>query len=212
MTGPTDEFLPTRRSLLTRLKRWDDQESWREFFDTYGKLIYSAALQAGLSHADAEDVVQETVIGVARKMRGFRYDPATGSFKTWLLLNVRSRIIDHWRKENALKRRLEVHPEPQTGTGALEAIPDPTLNQLEAVWDREWQQSLLESALARVKCKVSAKEYLLFDLSAVKQRPTRQITSSLGVTAAQVYLARHHVGRTLKAEILKLERRMERGA
>jgi len=33
-----DEFIPTRSSLLSRLKRWDDQEGWRDFFDTYWKV------------------------------------------------------------------------------------------------------------------------------------------------------------------------------
>ncbi len=29
------EFIPARRSLLTRLKSWDDPESWQIFFDRY---------------------------------------------------------------------------------------------------------------------------------------------------------------------------------
>jgi hypothetical protein len=31
----TEEFIPTRYSLLSRLQDWDDQESWKDFFDTY---------------------------------------------------------------------------------------------------------------------------------------------------------------------------------
>ena len=40
MDQQPDEFIPTRRSLLSRLKNWDDQDSWRDFFNTYWKLIY----------------------------------------------------------------------------------------------------------------------------------------------------------------------------
>ena len=47
MIKTTEEFIPTRRSLLTRLKEWDDQESWQQFFDTYWRLIYSVALKSG---------------------------------------------------------------------------------------------------------------------------------------------------------------------
>lgn len=68
-----DELIPTRRSLLSRLKNWDDQESWRVFFDTYWRLIYSAGLRAGLTEAEAEDMVQETVISVLKSMRDFQY-------------------------------------------------------------------------------------------------------------------------------------------
>ena len=84
-----DEFIPTRRSLITRLKNWDDQESWQRFFDTYWKLIYSVASKAGLSPADSQDIVQETVLAVARQMPGFHYDPSLGSFKAWLLQMTR---------------------------------------------------------------------------------------------------------------------------
>ena len=208
---PATDFLPTRRSLLTRLKNWDDQEGWREFFDTYGKLIYSVALRAGLSHAEAEDVVQETVLGIAKKMQHFHYDPALGSFKGWLLLNVRSRIADHLRRTARHRQNLEPAGAPPTGTAPLERLPDPALPVLDALWDTEWQQHVLDTALQRVRLQVSAKQFLIFDLAAVKHTPFSQITRSLGVSMAQVYLARHRVGRLLKTEVQKLERELEQG-
>ena len=74
MTIRHDPFIPTRWSLISRLKDWDDRESWKNFFDTYWKLIYGAAIKAGLSDVEAEEVVQETVIteeapGAARGSR-----------------------------------------------------------------------------------------------------------------------------------------------
>jgi len=87
-----DTFIPTRASLLKRLKNWEDQESWREFFALYGRLIFGVAIKAGLTKAEAQDVVQDTAVVVARKLPGFAYDPAIGSFKSWLLLITRRRI------------------------------------------------------------------------------------------------------------------------
>src|SRR6266487_2545077 len=92
------DLIPTRQSLLGRLKRWDDQESWREFFNIYWKLIYRAAVRCGLSDTEAQDVVQETVIDVARKMEHFTYDPAVDSFKGWLLYLTRKRIALQYRR------------------------------------------------------------------------------------------------------------------
>src|ERR1051325_5230097 len=97
-TEARPEFLPTRGTLLSKLRRLDDNGSWQRFFDTYWKLIYSVARKSGLSDAEAQDVVQETVIAVARKMPEFRYDPAKGSFKQWLLLITRRRTCDHLRR------------------------------------------------------------------------------------------------------------------
>ncbi len=65
----SDEFIPTRASLLGRLKNWDDQRSWQEFYDTYRHLIYSVASKAGLSDPEAEDVVQETFLSVFSRPR-----------------------------------------------------------------------------------------------------------------------------------------------
>ena len=89
-----DELIPTRDSLLSRLKDWEDGESWREFFRTYWKLIYATARRAGLDDAEAQEAVQETIIKVCQHMPGFRYDRTRGSFKSWLLQ------MTHWRIKN----------------------------------------------------------------------------------------------------------------
>src|SRR6266566_3998809 len=159
-----DEFIPTRRSLLSRLKNWDDQASWQEFFDTYSKLIYRAATKAGLTDAEAQDVVQETVIIVTKKIPGFKYDPALGSFKSWLLLITRRRIEKQLKKrmpvgvhasacppapgfQGTPKRELQ-HEDTQRTT-TVERIPDPKSFDLEAAWDEEWERNLWDAALTR---------------------------------------------------------------
>src|SRR5881296_1121757 len=98
MEHKADEMLPTRWTLIGRLKNWDDQESWREFFDLYWKLIYGVALKSDLTPSEAQDVVQETIISVCKNIGKFKADPAHGSFKGWLLKLTRWRILDQIRK------------------------------------------------------------------------------------------------------------------
>ena len=57
-SGPAGELVPTRRSLLERLRDLDDHASWQEFFDTYWKLIYCAAVKFGLSDSEAEEAAE----------------------------------------------------------------------------------------------------------------------------------------------------------
>src|SRR6185436_17465109 len=102
----TDSLLPTRQSLLTRLRDWQDQDGWREFFDTYWPLIYRVARQAGLEDGAAQDVVQNTFIYLTRRMPKFRYDPERGSFKSWLRRVTRSRISVFRRRAEAKEPRL----------------------------------------------------------------------------------------------------------
>src|SRR3989442_14227685 len=84
LVAQTEDLLETRKSLISRLKNYSDQESWRAFFDVYSKLIYTTAVRAGLDKADAQDVLQETVISVSKAIRRFKYDSRKGSFRNWL--------------------------------------------------------------------------------------------------------------------------------
>jgi RNA polymerase sigma factor (sigma-70 family) len=202
MSMRIDEFLPTRKSLLTRLKNWDDQDGWREFFDTYWKLIYSVGRKAGFTDAEAQDLVQETMMSLAKKMRGFKYDPAIGSFKTWLLLNVRSRIADHLRKRNAASRPQCVDGDK---TKLLDAAVDPSVRDFDGIWEEEWQRNLLEVALQNVKGEVSARQFQIFELHVLQELPLGMLTSRLGVNIGQVYLAKHRVSQLLKKEVKRLE-------
>jgi RNA polymerase sigma factor (sigma-70 family) len=208
MSTRIDEFLPTRKSLLTRLKNWDDQDGWREFFDTYWKLIYSVGRKAGFTDAEAQDLVQETMMSVAKKMRGFKYDPTIGSFKTWLLLNVRSRIADHLRKRNAASRPQFVDGDK---TELLDAAVDPSVRDLDGIWEEEWQRNLFDVALQNVKSEVSARQFQIFELYVLQELPLGMLTSRLGVNIGQVYLAKHRVAQLLKKEVKRLEAKSNGG-
>ena len=65
MATETDDWLPTRHSLITRLRQADDHAGWQEFFDTYWRLLYGVARKTGLNDAEAQDAVQDCVITVS---------------------------------------------------------------------------------------------------------------------------------------------------
>src|SRR5579863_484913 len=102
-----EELIPTRQSLLSRLKDWEDQDGWKIFFDTYWRLIYGTAVKAGLSDAEAQDVVQETIVSVLKSMPKFKYDSSKGSFKSWLLNLTKWRIVDHLRRRKKIAGKSE---------------------------------------------------------------------------------------------------------
>ncbi|MBI2928560.1 MAG: sigma-70 family RNA polymerase sigma factor [Verrucomicrobia bacterium] len=208
MKNEIDELIPTRSSLLSRLKDWDDQESWRDFFNTYWKLIYGVAIKAGLSDTEAQDVVQETVLVVAKKMQDFKYDPAIGSFKGWLLHTTRWRIEDQRRKRLPEPTLPAYAPEDTARTPTVERVPDPHGFDLDAVWDGEWTKNLIDRALDRVKRQVKPKQYQLFHLYVIKQWPVEEIVKTFGVSADQVYAAKSRISPLVQKEIEYLETRM----
>jgi RNA polymerase sigma-70 factor (ECF subfamily) len=202
----TDSLLPTRQSLLTRLRDWQDQDGWREFFDSYWRLIYSVARKSGLADAEAQDVVQTTFLYLARRMPSFHYDRARGSFKSWLRVVTRSRISVYRRRERTGdKFSRESLPGDEGDEGsAMEQIPDPAVDALDEVWQREWEENLLKTAFRRVRNKVSAQQLLIFRLATTDDLPLTQVAKKLDVSLAQVYLARHRVRKLLKAEVQRL--------
>ena len=208
---PTDSWLPTRQSLLSRLRDWEDQAGWRKFFDTYWRLIYSVARRSGLSDTQAQDVVQSTFIYLARKMPNFHYDRARGSFRSWLRVVTRSRINVYLRKERVNHQFIrEPLPDAQNDEGGdLEEFPDPAGDALYEVWQREWEENLLATAMRAVRSRVSSQQLLIFRLATLGELPLTQVAKKLGVSLAQVYLARHRVGKLLKAEVLRLRRETE---
>jgi|SRR6185312_8560166 len=207
MTQKPDDLIPTRRSLIIRLKNWEDQESWKDFFDTYWKLIYGVAAKAGLTDTEAQEVVQETVIAVAKKMPGFEYDPRIGSFKGWLLHTTRWKIGDQLRRRRKEGGGAERAQKTTTGTSTIERIPDPGGFDLEAEWDREWEKNIFDAAIERVKKQVKAKQYQIFDLYVVKQWPVQKVARTLGVNVGRVYLAKHRVSALIKKELKNLQNR-----
>lgn len=208
MPSDSNDFLPTRWTLLTRLKDWDDQESWRQFFDAYWQLIYHTGLKAGLTHTEAEEVVQEVVISVAKKMPEFKTDPAAGSFKAWLLKITQWRITDQFRKRAREQGRHRRPAEESSRTGTIERIPDPAAGQVEAEWDAEWEKNLLHTALERVKGRVKPELFQMFDLLVTKQWPALKVSRRLRVNLAQVYYAKYKVSALVKRELRKLEKRL----
>ena len=203
---PTEDSIPTRASLLERLKDLGDQTSWNEFYQAYRELIYSVARKAGLNETEAEDVVQDTVISVARKMPGFTYDPAKDSFKGWLLTVTRWRILDQLQKRESHRLATSAaSKEEGTRTSTVERIPDPAGLDLAAIWNEEWTKNLLHSALARIKRQVHPQHYEIYHLHVILEKPVREVARTLGVNAGQVYLARHRVGALLKKEMKRLE-------
>ncbi len=201
-----DDINPTRESLLGRLKNWEDQESWRDFFNIYWRLIYSAAVKSGLNDAEAQEVVQDTVIAVAKKMEEFTYDPAVDSFKGWLLYLTRKRIALQYRRRERDRGKGGTQAAMVEWSPEVEEIPDPAGIRLDAIWDEEWERSLWNAAIARIKEQVAPKQFQIFQLYVLKELPAVEVARSHRVTVAQVYLAKHRISTLLQKELLRLQK------
>ena len=97
MSAETESSLATRPSLLVRLKDWSQQTAWREFDHDSAPLLRKVARKAGLTEAEAGEVMQETLIAVAKKIGEFKHAGNRGSFRAWLYQQAHWRIADQFR-------------------------------------------------------------------------------------------------------------------
>jgi RNA polymerase sigma factor (sigma-70 family) len=192
----------TRESLLSRLRKEGDDESWSVFFESYWALIYGTARHAGLCEPEAEDVVQETVIKLMRDLRQFKYDRQRGSFKSWLLQRVWWEIKMHLRKE---RRRQRLLLTPLEITDHAEEIPDASLAAIEQYWEEQWRKEVYANALEQVRKKASPRTFQLFDMVICGGMRPGEVARRMGVSTMQVYLAKHRIGKMLKSEVQLLE-------
>lgn len=200
----------TRESLLRRVRDWSDDASWQEFFDLYWRMIYSLAVRSGLNEAEAQDVVQATMVAVADNIRRFEYDAEVGSFKSWLCHQARWKIRDHLRRRRREERHLgRGRRGASARTDTVGRVPDEH-DSIEALIERDWEDAVATVALGQIKAKVKPKHFQMFDLYAIKKWPIRQVSETLQVNVAQIYLAKSRIARLLKKQLPLVEAQLMR--
>ena len=160
------------------------------------------ALKAGLREDEAWDVVQETVLTIAKQSLRNAYDPERGSFKMWLWNVTRWRINDQFRQRGKAPQQANAAEDAATTTREpVENVPDTSSNNFSQIWEREWQQNVMKAALERVKMRVSPRQFQIFECNVLQGMNATDVRRLLGVSMTQVYLAKHRVGSVLKKEI-----------
>ncbi len=198
------DWLETRTSLIRRLQEQNQGTSWETFVHVYGRIVYTLSLRAGLDAQDAEDATQDTLATVARLLPQFRYDPARGSFKSWILTIARSKIIDTYRRRQRPARFIPPAPETPDDTAFLERIPDPAILPPDEAMEEEWRQGLLHAARDAVRQRLSPKQYQIYDLHVVREWSVGKVTEALQISPNQVYLAKHRVSEAIATEVARL--------
>ena len=224
MSEESESSLATRPSLLARLKDWSQQTAWREFDHDYSPLLRNVARKAGLIDAEADEVAQETLIAVAKKIGEFKHARRRSSFRAWLYQQARWRIADQFRARARAKLDLESERRPPTrrethgssqcagseagaplSASALETLMPEVDPDFERLWDLEWEDHIRQAALPQIKRRLSARQFQFFDLHVLQGLSIRAAAQAAGTTWAAVYMARSHVGRQLRREIRRLE-------
>lgn len=185
--------LTTDPQLLTDLRDLEADESWQRFCRQYAPSVRGLALRSGLSPEDADEVLQETLVKVARYLPAFEYDRSVCRFRTWLNQIVHQRILACLSRrqrrqltEAALARLAEVSPVAAGVRGEAQGHDE---------------LALLDACLARLRAGVPPRHWQIFEAYVLHGLLVREVARIHGTSAANVYVLRHRLAQRFREEL-----------
>lgn len=200
-------FPDTRASLILRIadaQNAQNARAWDEFARLYQPVVYRIARHRGFQHADAEELVQEAMLAVARAVEGWVPDPERGRFRDWLQRIARNLMINFLMRrkhqvwgsgDSAMQRRLEA-----------ECDPDAAVSQM---FEVEYRREMFCCAAEQVRGDVKENTWQAFWLSTVDDLPALEVARRLGMSIGSVYIARSRVMARLRDEVRRMKEMQE---
>jgi RNA polymerase sigma-70 factor (ECF subfamily) len=183
----------TSLSLLQRLRQPGQADAWQRFARLYTPLLvaWSRRPRYGLQPADADDLVQDVLTDLVRKLPRFQYDPQRG-FRAWLRVVFHHKWVDHCRRVGRLP--------PGIDEGLSEVSSPAAIDPAEV----EEQQLLLRRALELMQEEFEATTWQACWQRVAEDRPAAEVAAALGITENAVHVARSRVLRRLRQEMAGL--------
>jgi RNA polymerase sigma-70 factor (ECF subfamily) len=179
----------TSLSLLARL-RAGDPEAWRRMNVLYAPLLRAWLRPRGLQPADVDNLTQNALEVVVRRLPDFEHNGRPGAFRTWLRGIIGNVLRDHIR---AAGRK------PLGDDALLAEIEDPA-SELSRRWDEEHDQHVLRGLLALAEPEFAPTTWAAFVRTALDGRPAAEVAAELGLTPNAVHVARSRALARLRAE------------
>ncbi|MCG3132715.1 MAG: hypothetical protein FLDDKLPJ_03581 [Phycisphaerae bacterium] len=179
-------MLTTRSTLIERVRRLDDVGGWAEFDRLYRPLLTRYARQRGLSGPDAEDVAQESLEVVFRRIQDFK---KRKSFRGWLRRIVENKVMHQMtRLRRAARGGGDAAIDLACASGGTPA----------EIWERHWNQTHLLYCLSTLREDFAEHTLRSFEMYVLQQRPVDEICRTLGMTRNHVYVAKNRIMRRLR--------------
>jgi DNA-directed RNA polymerase specialized sigma24 family protein len=167
---PAGQFVSTRWTVVlaagdSRLSSARALEALSELCRIYWRPLYLFLLREGIGAEDAQDLTQSFFSELIRDRSFMRADREKGRFRSFLLGALKHFVADARDREQAQKRGGGKIREPFDEATISEAESQVARNerwQADRVYDREWAETLLRQALARLaqECAFAGKEAL----------------------------------------------------
>ncbi len=194
----------TRQTLIQRLKDTENEDAWKEFYDFYKQSIIGWAIRFGCSPAKADDVFQETMVCLLRKISSFEYDPGK-RFHSYLKTIVKGRCYDLFRKESRYIAASGNNSESEQLNFSLDLLSSEKSESISLEDDNIWLSSLVQQALRRVYNKVDQQTYKSFCMYVLENYSVNEVSKRLGnLRVGTIYQQKSRMLQMLEKEFLML--------
>jgi RNA polymerase sigma-70 factor (ECF subfamily) len=186
----------TPRSLFERLRQpGASQADWDRLVAIYAPFLRGMLLCHSLQGADVDDLVQDVLAVLVRKLGQFRHNGKGGAFRTWLRAIVANEVRAFYRR-----RRNRPEPaDPQDEASPL-LLLEQADSELSRRWDEEHDRHVMVRLLEIIRPEFTPPTWQAFERSALQGRPAAEVAAELGLTANAVCIARSRVLRRLRQE------------
>jgi RNA polymerase sigma-70 factor (ECF subfamily) len=178
---------PTSASLLGQLHN-GNEHAWQRLVDLYTPLIRGWLQRQSIPAHEADDLTQEILTVVLRRMPDFQHNQRTGAFRAWLRAITVNCVRDFWRAKR-------IRPKAPGGTdfgNYLDQLSDSS-HPLSQQWDREHDQYVTARLLEQLKDHFEPKTWKAFERTALEGIPVPQVASELGLTVNAVSTAKSRI-------------------
>jgi RNA polymerase sigma-70 factor, ECF subfamily len=183
--------MDTSLTWLQKLTKSPTGDDWRHLLEAYSPLLMRWIARAGIPASDRDDLVQEVLIVVARRVHEFERQHA-GAFRGWLRAILANQIKKYFRE----------HPGPVC-LFPLEEVCNPA-SALSAQFDREHDEYFAARAMRIVKVDFEPTTWRAFELQVLEGRSPKVVAESLQITLNAVIKAKSRVLKRLRQELSRI--------
>ncbi|HEV3257455.1 MAG TPA: RNA polymerase sigma factor [Gemmataceae bacterium] len=181
----------TSVSLLDRLRRQPDAQSWQQLVAIYQPWLRGWLRAHCLQTADVDDVVQEVLAVLVKEIERFEHNGRRGAFRTWLRGIVVNRLRQ-FRRQSAAAVSAEVQ-------GRLDQLSDDH-SKLSQLWARDHDQHVVSQLLARIARDFQPITWQAFRAFVLQEKTATEVAAELGISVGAVWTAKSHVLKRLRQE------------
>ena len=186
--------METSVSLLERLTGAPTDDDWRRLHDLYQPLLRAWMTRAGVPASDVDDLVQDVLSVVVRRIAGFEWR-GQGAFRAWLRTILAHQLRDYFRGQK--NRPIATGGSDfQSWLDELESH-DSALSRL---LDREHDEHVVASLLRTVQGDFAPVTWQAFRRHVLEGEPAVRVAEELGLSLNSVLMAKSRVLKRLRQE------------